>query len=476
MSEKLINIKTLPVIKEIKGEQVNGLYRINKYSAQINDESGLFEKEIKVFRQYAYKSKNLNFTDGNRGIHIINDSTLSDEAYRMNFSDTVNIFVSTGKGLSYAFSSLLQIMENQNNKLNMPAAEFYDYPESSHRGLMIDLARKFHPVKYIFKYIDMCYLYKINRLQLHFTDDQGYTLPSKKFPKLPVKDEHYSENEIEDIVKYADERHITLIPEIDMPGHCAKFIDAYPEIFGVNGVMSADDIVFEALDKLYGELCLMFPNSPYIHIGGDEAAVSNWENCPRSREYMKNNNIKTIEDLYSEFIKKGTEIIFRHGRTPIVWEGFHKSGNVRISKDVIVISWENYYQTAPELLEDGFTLINASWKPLYIVTPAPAWTSEEILSWNRYSWRHWWEKSKAYPDGIDVDPSSKITGGQICAWGDNLTKYESGEKASAEEHQMVRERIPALAEKTWNINSDIQINTYNDIFRLADDIYEKMSS
>ncbi len=118
---------------------------------------------------------------------------------------------------------------------------------------------------------------------------------------------------------------------------------------------------------------------------------------------------------------------------------------------MIVIAWESYYQPANYLAASGFTLINCSWKPLYIVTPGTHWTPAEILDWNPWTWQHWWEKSAAYPDGFSIPRNqTTVLGGQICAWGDVIAGYEDYVKGIEEEKVLVAERLPALCQRTWN--------------------------
>lgn len=429
-----------------------------------------FEKAVKSFCGYVKKSYKINFSFEEGGIELIYKPELDSDSYEIKSS---KLYASSCEGANYALATLYQLLEIKNGKVLLPEVEISDKPECTHRTLMIDLARKFHPVEYLFYYVDMCWLYKVNRFQLHLTDDQGFTFPSKAFPKLTCNGEFYSKDELSRLAEYANDRGVVLIPELDIPGHCQKLQQSHPEVFGTCGVLPACERVFTALDKLYGEVCDVFPYSPYIHIGGDEAAVSRWQEDSETLEYMKEHNIADNEELYTEFIRRVTEIIFDHKRTPIVWEGFHKSGNNKISKNVIVISWENFYQPVTDLAESGFTLINASWKPLYIVTPGTHWTPEEILNLSRFSWRHWWENSKAYPDGIDISTDNNVIGMQLCAWGDVLQTYKSGHKAASEEYELVRERVPAMAEKNWNNSTVRNINDFNTAYAKINSLLNK---
>lgn len=424
-----------------------------------------FTIAAKTFCEYA-KDSGIAFSEGKGGINLQKDPSLKRDGFEIKVSNE-GVFVAAQslKAAHSAFAILLCEISGSNTGFNVQGFNIEETPDMEYRGLSVDLARQWHPVSYILKYIDLCYMNRATHLQLHFTDDQSFTLPISAFPNLSTSGRTYTLEEIDSINRYAESRGIIIVPEVDIPGHTEQFCRKYPELFGsvnaaensgnasfVFNILPADDKVFDALKIIFGEVAEMFPNSPYIHIGGDEAAVSNWEKEPRTLLYMRKNGIGNIKEMYAEFIRKVTEMIFALGRTPIVWEGFAKEYNDRISKDVIVIAWESYYQPAPYLAEAGFRIINCSWKPLYIVTPDTFWTPDEIRAWDPWSWYHFWEKSAAYPDGFSIDRSyDKVLGGQICAWGDRLQFYEDIQKGADEELELIAERLPALCEKLINL-------------------------
>ena len=416
-----------------------------------------YPEVIRTFTDYADRVFGVVFTRGEGGIAITTDESLADGGYTLAFDGgEADIRVKDGTALSYALASLLLLMEKSENGVTLPKiGEWQDHPEGTWRGLMIDLARRWHPVKYLFDAVDLCWLYKINRLQLHFTDDQSYTLPCKAFPNLPSENRHYTYAELEALRDYAAQCHITLVPEVDMPGHCTQFIQKYPEVFGSHGIICAEDKAFDGLEAILREVAELFPDSPFIHLGGDEAAIARWNDCEGCRAYMAEHGLENVHATYAHFLQRVTDMVLAMGRTPVIWEGFSKEYNHLISKDVIVIAWESYYQLAPDLLEGGFTIFNCSWKPLYIVTPNTHWTPAEILNWNIYTWQHWWPNSIASKQEIVVPDTAPVLGGQICAWGDALGGFPSSEEACKTEFALIRERIPALAEKTWNVHSDI---------------------
>jgi hexosaminidase len=230
----------------------------------------------------------------------------------------------------------------------------------------------------------------------------------------------------------------------------------------------------DTLRTLADEVIAMFPNSHYLHIRGDEAAIGEWANCADCVKYMEENGIDGPRPLYTEFIKRMTDMVLEMGKTPIVWEGFNKKYNHLISKNVIVIAWESYYQLAPDFLESDFKIINCSWKPLYIVTDRIRWTYKEILKWNKYTWDHFWEESPASKNKIIVDKNSCVLGAQLCAWGDVLVNYSSCELASKNEFKIIRENLPALSQSCWAEDSGILEEDFLKIFNHTNKVLGKI--
>jgi hexosaminidase len=264
-----------------------------------------------------------------------------------------------------------------------------------------------------------------------------YTLPSRAFPELPSKGRHYTFEQIEQLRRYAADRGVVLVPEIECPGHALPISRKYPEIFAnrlsgelaeyrnesgvaydANALLCAgSERAFGGLKTLIAEVLDLFPEAPYINIGGDEANIDLWNNCPDCREYMKEHNISDVKELYSDYIGRACEYVLSLGRTPIVWEGFPQKGCERVPRESIVIAWESHYHLAPDLLAAGFRIINATWQPLYIVgSLSRRWTPEDIWNWNVYNWQHWWPKSAATEHPIDVEPTEQVLGAMLCAW------------------------------------------------------------
>ena len=397
-----------------------------------------------VFRGYLRRLYGAELAKG-PGILLDRDASLGEEEYILDtMGEEIRISASSASGAHHAFATLLQMTDGR----EVVCARIRDWPELEYRGLMADLARQPHRFEEVLCYIDYCYLLKMNRLQLHFSDDQSYTLPSRRFPALPTPGFCFTEEEIRRINAYALERGVVIVPEVDMPGHCGALIQAYPDLFGNEHAEEGKDNVlclgrpdaFAHIRELMEEVVGMFPDSPFIHIGGDEVAGELWENCPRCRAFCESRGLAGIKGLYTYAVAELARMVLDMGRTPIVWEGFPEESADIIPRETVVIGWESYYQTADRLIASGFKVINASWQPLYIAK-GNGWDPEKILAWNVYEWQHWWEKSEAHLNPIHLQPTPQVCGSQLCLWEGNFEQ----------EMPRLKENLPALSERIWTI-------------------------
>ena len=439
-----------------------------KICATISTAEPSFTSATTAFSDIAKKLYGTEFVEG-EGIVIKKNEVLAKGEYKLCVGENIVIEAGDLDGATYALATLLQMVEKEGESLIAPAVEICDKPDCEYRTLMVDLARKWHPFSTLLAYVDLCYLYKIKNLHLHFTDTQSYTLPSEKFPKFPTPDRHYTREQIAELNEYARAKNIEIIPEFDLPGHARPIVTAYPELFAnipngedkdidfalffadikQNVICVAKEGIMDTLRVMTEEIIGMFPYSRYLHIGGDEANIGEWANCRECTKYMQKHGIDGPRELYTHFIKKMTDLVLELGKTPIVWEGFPRKGNEEISRKVLVTAWESYYYLAPEMLEDGFTITNASWEPLYTVpaghrvVSSGRWYPDDIADWNIYTWKNWNKKTAAFEKPIVVEPTDKIKGATFCAWENDY----DGEIAT------VRENLAAMSEKTWNINS-----------------------
>ncbi len=426
---------------------------------------GIFADAAKTLADYARRTHGITLTEGEGGITFTVDASLPTEAYGLTVTESgATVKASDVLGAQNAAVTLIQLMEKAEDGLTLPVGVIEDEPKCTWRTVMIDLARDWHELHVLYEYVDMCRFYKVKYLHFHFTDDQSYTLPSKAFPKLPTEGRHYTEAEIKGLIAYAKSRGVQLIPEIDVPGHTTSFAAAYGEIFGTDGIICLSEESMAGMSTLFRELCELFADSEYIHLGGDEAAIAKWLDCDKCLNAFRSRGIdvdgylateegkhELTELMYATFIKDICEVILSCGKTPVVWEGFHKSMNHLIPKQSVIVSWENFYQTAPELLEAGFRVVNGAWKPMYVVTPVVYWSPEEIYNWNVYTWGAVHPGSPYNKEALRIDPTMQVEGGQLLAWGDQIVvKFPVVAEGVREEQRLVEERTPCLSENVWN--------------------------
>ncbi len=416
------------------------------------------------------------FEKGDGDILLTKDDTLKHSSYKLTVDEGVVVSASDSEGICYGIATLLQLSEfnSSTSELSFEKCTIEDWGDKDYRALMLSLTSSWYPLDKVLRMMDVCFFEKVPYVHLHLIDNAACRIPSKAFPRLATPKYSYSYDDIVTIREYAKARGLKLIPEFDIPGHAHRLVTTYPEIFGnelpddsevedtmsevgfkidVNDVICAgSDKCFEGIKTLFTEVAELFPDSEYIHIGGDEAYIQVWDHCPVCQKYMKENCIADRYELYSEYVARIARVVLDLGRTPIVWEGFPRKGSERIPKETIVIAWESHYNLAPDLIEDGFKIINGSWQPLYIHNNSKRWTKEDIMNWNVCEWQHWWEHSAATLNPIHVQNSDMIWGAQLSIWG---STYENAISAAIE-------NLAAMSERCWNLTRRTnQINYHN---------------
>lgn len=306
---------------------------------------------------------------GHNTILLRTDRNLAPEGYRLTVDQSrVGITGGSAAGLFYGVQTFRQLLpaETLSSKRStatswtIPAVEIEDYPRFQWRGAHLDVSRNFMPKEFILKFIDLLAFHKLNTFHWHLTDDQGWRIEIKKYPKLtevgawrkdtmlvygnPGKftgEPHggfYTQAEVREIVKYAQERHITIVPEIEMPGHAQAAISAYPELgntgekldvairWGViENVFNVKDSTIDFLKDVLNEVMDLFP-SKFIHIGGDECPKTQWKASPYAQEKMRRLGLKDEHELQSWFIKQMDAHIASKGRRMIGWSEILEGG------------------------------------------------------------------------------------------------------------------------------------------------------
>ncbi len=314
------------------------------------------------------------------------DDLLRDEGYRLNVeSNGIRIWANAQSGIFNGIQTLKQLLQGPPGTIQ--GCKIIDYPRFEWRGLMLDVSRHFFSVEDVKAYIDQMAAYKFNVFHWHLTDDNGWRIEIKSLPKLtevgawrverfgkfgigrkePGADEptsyggFYSQEEIKDIVNYAHERNITIVPEIDVPGHSMALLAAYShlstkqepkhvnpgtrfakwhsdgsfEMLIENTLDPSNEEVYNTMDKIFTEVAGLFPGQ-YIHIGGDEAYKGYWERDPDCRAFMKNKGLKDAHELQSYFVKEMGKIIESKGKTMIGWDEILEGG---LAEGAVVMNW-----------------------------------------------------------------------------------------------------------------------------------------
>jgi hexosaminidase len=299
---------------------------------------------------------------------ILNDGYLI-----TNDGKLINLEAHSPAGRFYAVQSLLQIIRKDGDRTTVPNANINDSARFRYRGMHLDVARHFEPVEFVKKYIDLMSQFKLNTFHWHLTDDQGWRIEIKKYPKLTeigskrpetVKERSltpyigdgipvegfYTQKQIKEVVEYAKERYITVIPEIELPGHASAALAAYPQ-FGCKAdyqykvqttwgifkeVYCPTEETFKFLEDVLDETIKLFPDSPYIHIGGDEVLKDHWKESAFVQELKKRENLKDEHEVQSYFVRRIEKYINSKGKKMIGWDEILEGG---VAPNATIMSW-----------------------------------------------------------------------------------------------------------------------------------------
>jgi hexosaminidase len=422
------------------------------------------------------------------------DPRIGQEGYTLDVGENkIELKANTPAGLFFAVQSLLQLMppEIENKKTassriwQIGAVNIIDYPRFPWRGIMLDVSRHFFSKEYVKEYIDQLSRYKFNRLHLHLTDDNGWRVEIKSLPKLtevgawrvprtgtfgtndaPKSGEartdggFYTQNDIKELVQYAKERYIEILPEIDVPGHSMAAIAAYPELcvtkdttievnpgskfsnwFGNgkfemlidNTLNPSDEKVYQFLDKIFTEIAALFPYE-YIHMGGDECYKGYWEKDATVQAFMKKNNLKNGEELQSYFTKRVGQILTSKKKKMIGWDEILEGG---IAPGAAVMSWRGTRGGIEAARLKHPVVMSPS--PQYYLDMVQGEPSVEPPVYNIARLKDTYNLN-ILPEGID---STFVLGGQGNLWTEQIPTPQHVE-------YMTYPRAFAIAESMWS--------------------------
>ena len=446
--------------------------------------STYFEKGLSVSKEKPLNDSNYINIELNKII----DETLGKEGYTLEVNEKeIVLKANTLSGLFYGLQTLDQLQplnELLKDNVTIPACKIKDYPRFGWRGLMLDVSRHFFTKNEVKEYIDWMSKYKFNVLQLHLTDDNGWRIEIKGLPKLteigawrverfgafgereaPKEKEKtpyggfYTQEDIKEIVRFATEKQITIVPEIDVPGHSMALLAAYPELstkkepkmvnpgskfaeWHGNGTFTmtienslnpSDEKVYTVLDIIFGEIAALFPGN-YIHLGGDECYHGYWEKDANCQALMKRENLKDAKELQSYFIKRVVKIISSKGKKVIGWDEILDGG---LAKGAAVMSWRGT-EGGIKASQLGHEVVMTPNSFVYL-DYVQGDTSVEVPIYSKLSLKKTYEFEPA-PDGVDP---KFILGGQGNLWTEKIPTIQHA-------FYMTYPRAFAISESVWS--------------------------
>lgn len=353
-----ISLMPLPATLKLTGDKFwltaeTGISVQGPESDVLADAVARFSKVISARTGISLKS--------NSGIEIHYDSVVTlthqvNEVYQLIITkDKVALEANTQIGVLRGLETLKQFIQHEGDQFYWPTVKIKDTPRYAWRGLMIDVGRHFMPKEVILRNLEAMAAVKMNVLHWHLSDYQGFRVESKRFPKLHElgsNSEYYTQDEIREIVAFAQARGIRIVPEFDMPGHSSGFLTGYPELASAPGPYKLEttmgifppvmdptrEEVYQFLDQFVGEMTQLFPDT-YFHIGGDEVSYAHWDANERIQDFMKQQAIADNHALQAYFNERLEKILANHNRKMIGWDEIL---NPNLSHDVVVQSWRSH--------------------------------------------------------------------------------------------------------------------------------------
>ncbi|MCK7590846.1 family 20 glycosylhydrolase [Subsaxibacter sp. CAU 1640] len=484
--------------------------RLSEGTFSINNMTGItFDKELEAsanyLKDYIEKGSNIRLQKG-KGIFFIKDNSIKNpEGYLLLvIPGKIEIKAKTDQGAFYAVQSLRQLLpetfENgsySSKNVYIPATSIFDEPKFQYRGMHLDVARHFFSVEFIKKYIDMLAMLKLNTFHWHLTDDQGWRIEIQKYPKLQeiaaYRNEtlighyntdpqqfdgkryggFYTQEEVKEVVAYAKSRHITVIPEIEMPGHAQAAISAYPELGCTGEQISAatkwgvfEDIfcpkeeTFEFLEGVLDEVLDLFP-SEYIHIGGDEAPKTRWKACPHCQNLIKEKGLKDEHELQSYFITRMEKFLNEKGRQIIGWDEILEGG---LAPNATVMSWRGT-NGAVEAAKQHHNVIMTPTSHLYF-DYYQSENDDEPLAIGGFLPLEKVYNFNPIPKELSDEEAKFVLGAQANLWTEYITTEQQVE-------YMVFPRMLALSEMVW---SKPENKNYDDFVQRVEHFHKRLDA
>jgi hexosaminidase len=353
-----------------------------------------------------------------------------DESYRLEVTSTeVHLDAPNPLGVIHGLQTFLQLVQKSPEGFVAPAVVIEDVPRFPWRGLLIDVSRHFMPVGVIKRNLDGMEAVKFNVLHWHLSDDQGFRVESKKFPKfqqMSSDGSYYTQEQIKDVIAYAGDRGIRVVPEFDMPGHTTSWFAAYPELASGPGpyrIWHHFGVHDSALDGFIGEMSRLFADQ-YFHIGGDEVNGKQWDANQSIRAFKRRHHMKSNLDLQAWFNLRLQQIVTKHGKIMMGWDEILHAD---LPKDVVVQSWRGQ-QSLAAASRQGYRGLLSFGYYLDLMQPASQHYSIDPLA--------------DAAAGLSAEEKQRVLGGEACMWAEFITPENIDER--------IWPRAAAIAERLWS--------------------------
>ena len=447
----------MPTLLEKKEEFFEAKFLNTKDDFKIR-EFELFKKQLK---NYFPKKTIFSKSTSSKNFEIKIDENIDEDAsfYELSIGQEFIVVKGGKKGVFYGLQTLFQLIvlnyDSISNSIRLPCLEIKDQNSFEHRGFLMDCCRHFFSVKTIKKYIDLLAIYKMNVLHWHLTEDQGWRIEIDKYPKLNTVGSwredstgkyggFYTKKEIREIVKYAKERYIEVIPEIELPGHSQAAIASYPflsceskqiQVANSWGVFkdiycAGNDSVFIFLEDIFQEITELFPSNR-IHIGGDEAPKFRWENCEKCQKRMAQENLKDEHELQSYFIERIAKDLEKKNKSIIGWDEIIES---KINSDVTIQSWRGF-SGGIQAVKEGKKTIMSPTSHCYFDYDINSIDLEKVYTFN------------PIPSELDSLESELIIGGECNLWSERIPSEKELDRKTFP-------RLLAMSEVLWTYRKD----------------------
>jgi hexosaminidase len=362
-----------------------------------------------------------------------------DESYEFTVTDSgAKLSAPNTLGILHGLETFLQLIHTGSDGFLVPALAIKDQPRFAWRGLLIDVGRHFIPLDVLERNIDGMAAVKLNVLHLHLSDDEGFRVESKRFPKLHEMGSdglYYTQADIKTLVAYARDRGIRVIPEFDMPAHSRSWFAGYPELASTPGTYKIEpggvytvidptqDRTYKFLDKFVAEMAKLFPDA-YFHIGGDEVNGKPWDNNPKIQAFMHSHGMKNNQDLQAYFNQRLQKILSKHHKIMVGWDEILRPD---LPKSIVVQSWRGQESLA-SAAQQGYSGLLSFGYYLDLMWPASRHYAVDPMS--------------GAASSLTAEQKSRILGGEACMWGEWISPENIDSR--------IWPRTAAIAERLWS--------------------------